>query len=179
MNNNTTINWDEIPDIITKEQFYRICHISKTTALNLLRSGKVPCEYSDKKTRCYRIRKEDVKNYLEQRAIYPEAYSAPRGWYCGGNKKSPKEVPPIIIEDMHDYYADKLINYSDVMTTQDVCNFTGYCKTAVNRWCAKEQLKSFRKGNRYLIPKVFLVDFLCSIDFRAIQMALQCPFFVT
>ena len=29
----TAINWDSIPDIITKDQLYQICHISKSTAL--------------------------------------------------------------------------------------------------------------------------------------------------
>ena len=37
--NETAINWDLIPDIITKDQLYQICHISKSTALYLLRSG--------------------------------------------------------------------------------------------------------------------------------------------
>ena len=32
--NETAINWDLIPDIITKDQhLYKICHISKSTAL--------------------------------------------------------------------------------------------------------------------------------------------------
>lgn len=44
----TAINWDSIPDIITKDQLYQICHISKSTALYLLRSGKIPCEYAEK-----------------------------------------------------------------------------------------------------------------------------------
>ena len=26
------INWDLIPEIITKDQLYKICHISKSTA---------------------------------------------------------------------------------------------------------------------------------------------------
>ena len=39
------INWDAVPDVITKDQLYRICHISKSTALYLLQSGKIPCEY--------------------------------------------------------------------------------------------------------------------------------------
>ena len=34
------INWDAVPDVITKDQLYRICHISKSTALYLLQSGK-------------------------------------------------------------------------------------------------------------------------------------------
>ena len=54
------VNWDSVPEAMNKEQFFRICHISKSTALHLLKSGKVPCEWSGKKTRCYKIRKEDV-----------------------------------------------------------------------------------------------------------------------
>ena len=53
------VNWDSVPDVMNKEQFFRICHISKSTALHLLKSGKVPCEWSGKKTRCYKIKKED------------------------------------------------------------------------------------------------------------------------
>ncbi len=71
------INWDSIPDIITKDQLYRICHISKSTALYLLQSGKIPCEYTGRKTRCYKIKKEDVIAYLENRKVFPESYSAP------------------------------------------------------------------------------------------------------
>lgn len=54
------INWDAVPDVITKDQLYRICHISKSTALYLLQSGKIPCEYTGRKTRCYKIKKADV-----------------------------------------------------------------------------------------------------------------------
>ena len=43
------INWDAVPDVITKDQLYRICHISKSTALYLLQSGKIPCEYTGRK----------------------------------------------------------------------------------------------------------------------------------
>ena len=66
------VNWDSVPEVMNKEQFFRICHSSKSTALHLLKSGKVPCEWSGKKTRCYKIRKEDVEAYLEERAIFPE-----------------------------------------------------------------------------------------------------------
>lgn len=30
--NENAINWDSIPDVITKDQLYRICHIIKSTA---------------------------------------------------------------------------------------------------------------------------------------------------
>ena len=40
------INWDEVPEILSKEQFYKLCHISKSTALHLLRNGIVVSLYS-------------------------------------------------------------------------------------------------------------------------------------
>lgn len=167
--NSEIVNWDEIPDIITKDQLYRICHISKTTALYLLRSGKIPCEYSGKKTRCYKIRKSDVKKYLDERAIFPEAYSAPIGWYCNGHKALPKEVPSIVLEDMSEYYVDLLKAYSDVMRVKDVSAFCGYSIKTINRWCAKGWIQHFKKGFNNYMPKVFLIAFLCSINFRAIN----------
>lgn len=48
--NETAINWDSIPDIITKDQLYQICHISKIQRLCICFSGKIPCEYTRKKT---------------------------------------------------------------------------------------------------------------------------------
>lgn len=40
----------EYPETITKEQFYKMAHISKATALHLLQSGLVPCKDTGKKT---------------------------------------------------------------------------------------------------------------------------------
>ena len=42
------VNRDSVPEVMNKEQFFRICHISKSTVLHLLKSGKVPCEWSGK-----------------------------------------------------------------------------------------------------------------------------------
>ena len=71
----------EYPEIITKEQFYKIAHISKATALYLLTSGKVPCVDSGKKTRKYKIRLDDVIAYLVDRDLHPEKYHASDAWY--------------------------------------------------------------------------------------------------
>ena len=75
------INWAEVPDILTKEQVRLICHCSKRTALYYLKSGKLPCVYSGKKTRCYKIRKEDLMAFIEDREKSPEFYAVPDGWY--------------------------------------------------------------------------------------------------
>jgi hypothetical protein len=67
--------------IITKDQFYRICNISKKTAAHLLDNGLVPCINSGKKTRKYKTKLEDVIEYLETREKDPRRYAAPSGWY--------------------------------------------------------------------------------------------------
>ncbi len=163
------INWDSIPEVITKDQLYRICHISKSTALYLLQSGKIPCEYTGKRTRCYKIKKEDVIAYLEDRKVFPESYSAPAGWYSGSYPvKMKREIPPIVREDMHDFYKGLLFKYPDVLTADDAVKLTGYVKTSVNNWCRKGHLKSFKKNGINHIPKVYLIEFFCSPYFRTI-----------
>lgn len=82
------IDWDQIPDVINKDRFYRLCRISKSTARYLLQSGTVPCQYTGKKTRCYTIRKEDVQEHLRKRSKHPEDYTATAGWY--GQRKAPE-----------------------------------------------------------------------------------------
>ena len=61
----------EYPDGLSKEQFYKIAHISKATARYLLQSGKVPCKRTGKKTHCYLIQIEDVIFYLQDRKAHP------------------------------------------------------------------------------------------------------------
>ena len=166
---NLLVGWNSVPDVMNKDQFYRLCHISKSTALHLLKSGKVPCEWSGKKTRCYKIKKEDVKAYLEERAVFPELYSAPRGWYGSHYvARLSADLPEEVLNKMHDYYTGLLEKYKDVVTVQEVAALTGYGKTTINNWCNKGVLKSFRKGQVYYIPKIFLADFFCSLTFRSI-----------
>lgn len=167
--NETAINWDSIPDIITKDQLYQICHISKSTALYLLRSGKIPCEYTGKKTRCYKIKKSDVITYLEKRKIFPESYSAPAGWYKGNYSiKLETKIPENALKNMRQYYTEMLAQYPDVMTATEVSTIIGYGKTTINNWCRKGHLKAFKRNNMNHIPKVYLIEFCYSKYFRTI-----------
>ncbi len=167
--NITAINWDDIPEVITKDQLYQICHISKSTALYLLRSGKIPCEYSGKKTRCYKIKKADVIAYLQERKVFPECFSAPAGWYKGNySVRMENEVPKPVLDEMRIYYSELFINCPDVLTSTAVSNIIGYGTTAINNWCAKNYIKAFKKNGINHIPKMYLVEFCCSKHFRAI-----------
>ena len=129
------IDWGKVPNELTMEQFYKLCHVSKKTARYLLRSGKIPCEYTGKRTHCYTIRKEDVIAFLQDREQYPEAYKAPPGWYSGGyDPRSHHDIPPIVLKDMHVYYEELLAKQPDVMTAKDVEALIGYAVSSVNNW---------------------------------------------
>lgn len=58
---------EQYPIYMTKDQMYRICHISKKTCLFLLESGLVPCLDSGKKTRRFKIKTTDVIQYITWR----------------------------------------------------------------------------------------------------------------
>ncbi len=58
--------------------------------------------------------------------------------------------------------------YPDVVTVKDVVTLTGYTLTTVHNWCSRGSLKAFQKGLKFCIPKIFLVDFFCSLTFRSI-----------
>lgn len=99
----------QYPEYITKDQMYRICHISKKTCLFLLESGLVPNIDSGKKTRRFKIKTVDVIQYLKDRDDYPELFKAPDGFYKGkgGDKKAPSFDEVFTQEDlirMRQYY---------------------------------------------------------------------------
>ena len=58
---------EQYPEIISKDQLYRICRIRKRRVQWLPEDGVIPCEDSDKHTRRFHTRLEDVITFLEQR----------------------------------------------------------------------------------------------------------------
>lgn len=161
-----TIDWQNVPDVITKEQFYKICHISKSTAAYLLRSGKVPCEYNGKKTRCYKIRKADVQKFLAERAVLPELYTAPKGWQ--GNDANNKELPASLAKAMRDFFAMRIKDKADVLTAQEVAALTGYGRK--NHIPLVQRLRIETFYHRYNLPysQSVLLDFFCSPYFCSV-----------
>ena len=69
---------------------------------------------------------------------------------------------------VHNVYEKLLRKYPDVVTVKDVVTLTGYTLTTVHNWCSRGSLKAFQKGLKFCIPKIFLVDFFCSLTFRSI-----------
>ena len=172
MNQSGVYGWllQEYPSTITKEQLYKVCHISKRTALHLLEHGIIPCQSTGKKTRKYTIATADVIAFLDKRDKDPEYGLAPEGWYIGISKPLDYSLTPEAFEQMECYYRKEMEKYPDVMSVMDVADLTGYVKTTVVNWCGKQQLRHFYIGQKYKIPKPWLLEFLLSVDFRTITV---------
>lgn len=162
------------PKIITKDQLYRICHISKKTAYYLLESGLIPNENTGKKTRKYRIRLDDVIKFLQNREANSAAYKPPENYYKEkAHLKSTKRririvIPPEKKEVVRAYYESKLCSYKDIMTTNDVSDVLGYSKETIINWYRKKEIKCFLIHRKLRFPKEYLIDFMLSKRFNEI-----------
>ena len=122
------------PNPMSRNDFRIVCHIGMRTSLYLLQSGLVPCKNNGKRTRCYKIAKKDVAEYLYRRESDPMRYTPPSGWYYNYPKH---KKPASSLERKLNYkgeerllakewYEQQLANYPDVLTVAQVCEVTGY-----------------------------------------------------
>ncbi len=168
----------EYPPVITKDQLYRICHISKRTAKHLLDNGYIPCINSGKKTRKYKIELTDVIKYLETRDKTPEVFAAPVGWYktgakYKGSRSRPKELSEEEKNKLSAVYSSRMIYYPDILSAQDVSKITGYHRNTVAKWCSKKWLFCFHMGNKYVIPKISLLEFMLGPEFQGLKSKIE------
>ena len=164
----------EYPAVITKDQFYRICNISKKTAKHLLDNGLVPCIDSGKKTRKYKIEMVDVIQYLEERDKDPDKFTAPIGWYkndYGSKEYTPKKKSLTAKEKqkLKAKYIRLMKGYPEVLTTKEIATITGYNRNSVSKWCSKDLLEYLHMGNQYLVPKTYLLEFMMGPNFRGLK----------
>ena len=164
------------PKTISKDQMYKICHISKSTCLYLLEKKLVPCIDTGKKTHRFYIRIEDVINYLEDRETNPQKYVKVK------SKTIQKSHPlfwdiyalPDIDKDfknyMKHYYETLFRKEPEVLETMQIAEITGYAKNSVMKWGDSGKLWRVMIKKKYLTPKNLFVDFLCSDYFVKIKV---------
>jgi len=137
-------------DFVSKEEFYKLCHISKKTAYKLIKSGRIKAIRRNCASRhCYEIpiseieRLESVRRYL--------------------NKLREKEISKV-----KEYYSEKLKNYPDVITSEDVQAITGYAKETVRKWIQSGKLVGMVYKSKYVITQKDFLDFVTSSHFVGI-----------
>lgn len=161
------------PEIMNKEQMRIACHISKRTALYLLQFNLIPHTCTGKKTRCYSIKKSDVIAFMNDREVNPEKYIAPENWYKYGSvdvKAYKIRIQPQFDADIKKcrrFYESKLSSQPDVIDVGAVVSFTGYNRRTVSQWIRLGKLRALVLPQKYMIPKCYLIDWLCSDEYNS------------
>ena len=160
------------PEIMSKEQFYKACHISKRMAEYVLKSGLVPCKHKNKQTHSYLIQKSDVLAFIKDRAENPSKYVIPPSF----DKRERKYEPVFLSFGFTDrsvvtsYYTNLLKIYPEVLDVAFVSGFTGYNRKTVRNWIKNGHLKCFGTvGAKQIVLKDALLNFLASDYYNQIH----------
>lgn len=142
-------------DFISKEEFYKSCHISKKTAYKLIKSGRIKAiKRKCGSLHCYEIPISEIKRLESIR--------------CYLNKLREEEI-----DKVKEYYSKKLKNYPDVITSEDVQAITGYVKETVRRWIQSGKLVAIVYKSKYVIVKNDFLDFVTSTHYVGITRKSQ------
>ena len=159
-------NLEAYPEIMTKEQLRIACHISKRKAMYLLQNGLIPCINTGKKTHTYLIKKSDVLAYLQNRELHPENYLVLFPREPHGNQRINANLAnlwnAVSPDRMRSYYTKLLGSFPDLLTVMQVRVITGYNENTIHNWIHHGHLRYLDCIVGWRIPKVWLIDFLCS-----------------
>ena len=142
-------------DFVSKEEFYKLCRISKKTAYKLIKSGRIKAiKRNCGSLHCYEIPISEIER-LESIRYYI-------------NKLREEEI-----DKVKEYYSKKLKNYPDVITSEDVQIITGYVKETVRRWIQSGKLVATVYKSKYIITKNDFLDFVTSPSYVGITRKSQ------
>lgn len=160
---------EQYPEIISKDQLYRICHISKRKARWLLENGIIPCEDSGKQTRRFHIRLEDVITFLEQRDAGLLQEAIPSGIFSSGGRAL--EQPRQILDSgaLAAFLLERWADAPEVLTVAQTASLCGYGPSTINRWVRDGLVEAVSYRSHNLIFKESLADRLASYEGQTIS----------
>lgn len=154
----------EYPSIITLNQLYRICGISKRKGKWLLEDGHIPCQIQNKKTHRFIIKLEDVINYLRENEMNPQLHKPPTGMFnshCRGKLTSEQErrnrLRSINSEQYASYLQQIWKDEKDLLTVPEIKLMTGYSSTTIQRWIQVNEVEGLLLYGSYYIVKTAVV----------------------
>jgi hypothetical protein len=143
------------------EQFYQIAHISKRKARWLLENKVIPCEDSGKQTRRFKIKLNDVIEYLQKAQSGTLDVSIPSGIFASeAGSKPPREY--LATDELKGQFLADWYDAPDMLSLKQASEISGYGVTSILRWVNREQVKGVLYYERYLISKESLAAFLSS-----------------
>lgn len=158
------------PDTLSKEQLYKVCHISKKTAQFLLEHGIIPSISSGKKTRKYTIKKSDVIDFLYLRDKNPDIAKVAKGWYGQSKKEHHVGLNQAMTDMLKAAYWAEVHQYPDLLSVRDIHKITGYHEHTINHWCAEHDVHCYLIRGKYLIPKESFIKFVQGTKYRSIRL---------
>lgn len=154
-----TYLYEEYPEVISADQLYRICHISKRKAKWLLEHGYIPCEDSGKKTRRYKIRLNDVIDYLRTLEAAPDLVATPVGAF-NVKRKQLNPVAQICQKEFQRFLYNIWTDEADILRISDVQVLLGYSAGTIRQWILRKELRSTRLPYGIQVTaKEWLIDF--------------------
>lgn len=165
---------EQYPEIISKDQLYRICHISKRKARWLLENGVIPCEDSGKQTRRFHIRLEDVITFLERRDAGLLQAEIPVGIFSSGDHSSAQPRQTLDSGALCAFLLERWADAPDMLAVQQAASLCGYRPAVINNWIGKGRMTAVQCRGRNLIPKESLAERLAS---REVQLSSNRPEF--
>ncbi len=149
---------------VSKEQFCKICHIGKRTALRLIESGLIPAIDTHMQTSRYLISTEDIDHYLQERERCPEKYGHKHRVF-GSLEKYDEAAAKRLRSIAQELWADK----PELLTAYEAADLLGYQHTTIYRWRIRFNIKVFVVNKTLFIPKKILLDFVSSPEFHGIE----------
>ena len=166
------------PDTLTLENVRQILHISKRKCAWMLQNGVIKCEISEKKTKQYKIKIDDLIEYLGKVKSGEPSVAVPVGLF---NAKKPTEKKPrnkSIATPTRPkkptmafrvWLTDKWSNESEMLLTSDISRLTGYTQQTVQRWIKEERLRAVWAKDKLVVAKDWLIDFYCDEAYKVVR----------
>lgn len=162
---------NDYPEVITLDQLYRICHISKRKGKWLLENKIIPCEDTGKKTRRFKIKLDNVISYLTNVATGEYIPAIPTGIFSSnsGAKKKQNDYDRLIqklnipecYQEIYKYYEKKYQKFPDALDVKTVSEMLGFGENCIHRWIKDGKLKIYCRME-HIIPKTYVIEFCCT-----------------
>lgn len=170
-----TILLNTYPPILSLENVRVILKISKRKASWMLHNGYIKCTINEKKTRNYRVRIEDLLEYIDKVEQLAPEVQIPSGLFSTRKSKAHHNEPtiaaPNIIHqqpppDFAEWLADEWYDVNELLQLKDVPKLIGYTEKTIQEWGQKKLLQTAWSQNVLFTTHDWVIKFLIEEGYK-------------
>jgi hypothetical protein len=168
----------QYPEYVSLEQLHKICKTSKRAARYLVVNNIVPSIDTGRKTWRYKIRIDDVIDYLRRRER--KGSQIPKGALSSRCKtvRRRRSYSQIVASGqgrlVAEYFSLVYADSPDLLSTADVAAMTGLDKKTVIRSVADGRIKALTVARKHHFPKAWFLDYVASEHFTGLWSGAAC-----